>query len=31
MLKTTVESLDRLIMEILQKTNDIQYPVKRAS
>lgn len=30
MLKTSVESLDRIVIEILQKTSDIRYPAKVA-
>ena len=30
MLKTSVESLDRIVIEILQKTSDISYPAKVA-
>jgi len=30
MLKSSVEALDRIVIEILQKTSDIRYPVKQA-
>jgi DNA-binding NtrC family response regulator len=30
MLKTSVESLDRIVIEILQKTSEIRYPAKQA-